>query len=212
MISFDSKCSIQLFSKPQCQVTIEAPDSHSTPLPYAFAEARTLACAFRTSKRACINAQKCQHTAPQRGQNLVGPVHPSWITWSPPTPEPPPNHQVQNRIIPTCFLSLITLNLSKSVRARLFCLRSRFFAHALSSHFLSTSSFSHAFLRAPVPSARGSFGITMGESMTFARAEAWRGTEALSFVEGPSTRTWKVILTNYPVPIVLSFQAVRTRL
>lgn len=36
--------------------------------------------------------------APRRGQDLVGPLHPSWKTWSPPTPEPPPNHQAQDRI------------------------------------------------------------------------------------------------------------------
>ena len=91
---------------------------------------------------------------------------------------------------PTCFLNLKTLNLSKSVNAFLFSLWSLLFAHVLSSHFFCTSLFSHAFATAPLPAARGSFGITMGVRMRFPSETAWRGTEALGLVEGPSTRTY----------------------
>ena len=90
----------------------------------------------------------------------------------------------------TCFLNLNTLNLSKSVSARLFSRRSRRFAHALSSHFSSTFCSSQAFATGARPAARGSFAMTMGVTMRFARLLEWRGTPAFSFVEGPSTRTY----------------------
>jgi hypothetical protein len=62
----------------------------------------------------------------------------------------------------TCFFSLMTLNLSKSVRFFLRSCCSLFFAQLLSAHFWSISCFSHNRLTGPVPAARGSFGITKG--------------------------------------------------
>lgn len=93
---------------------------------------------------------------------------------------------------PTCFRNLKTLNLSKSESPRLFSLCSRRFAHALSDHFSSTPSFSHAFATGPLPAARGNLGMTRGVTMRFDREIAWRGTEAFSFVEGPSTRAYEI--------------------
>ena len=96
----------------------------------------------------------------------------------------------------TCFFSLKTLNLSKSVSARLFSRRSRRFAQALSSHFSSTFCSFQAFATGARPAARGSFAMTMGVTMRFARLLEWRGTPAFSFVEGPSTRTCNYILAS----------------
>ena len=88
----------------------------------------------------------------------------------------------------TCFFNLITLNLSKSERLRLFSLCSLRFAHALSPHFFSTSAFSQALATAPRPAARGNFGMTIGVTMRLLSAAACRGTAAPFSFEGPSTR------------------------
>jgi len=61
-----------------------------------------------------------------------------------------------------CFFNLSTLNRSKSERLRLFSLCSLRLAQALTSHFFSTSCFSHARATAPRPACRGSFEMTMG--------------------------------------------------
>lgn len=94
----------------------------------------------------------------------------------------------------TCFFNLRTLNLSKSVNASLFSLCARRLAHVLSAHFDSTFSFSQAFATAPLPTPRGNFGITIGVIIRFESELAWRGTEAFSFFEGPSTRTYDRML------------------
>lgn len=96
----------------------------------------------------------------------------------------------------TCFFNLKTLNLSKSVSARLFSRRSRRFAQALSSHFSSTFCSFQAFATGARPAARGNFAMTIGVTMRFARLLEWRGTPAFSFVEGPSTRTCRWILAS----------------
>lgn len=89
---------------------------------------------------------------------------------------------------PACFFNLMTLNRSKSVKARLFSFWLRFLAHALSCHFPSIPAFSHCDLTTPVRAPRGSFSRTRGVRMSCARAIAWRGTAALVFVAGPSMR------------------------
>ena len=61
-----------------------------------------------------------------------------------------------------CFLNRITLNRSKSVKARLRSFCRRFLAHALSCHFASIPAFSHCFLTTPVRAPRGSFSRTKG--------------------------------------------------
>lgn len=88
----------------------------------------------------------------------------------------------------TCFLSLSTLNRSKSVRAFRRSCCSRFLAQLDSAHFLSTSCFSHSFFTAPVPAAFGRLGMTQGVRETMLVGIACRGTTEPSFVEGPSTR------------------------
>lgn len=82
-----------------------------------------------------------------------------------------------------CFLSLITLNLSKSVRFRLVALRARFFAQADSSQVFSTLAASHCFLMAPVPAPWAILGTTMWVRETCARAAEWRGTARAASVE-----------------------------
>lgn len=91
----------------------------------------------------------------------------------------------------TCFFNIRTLNLSKSVSDDLFSLRSIFLAHADSAHFASIPSFSQALATALTPAPRGSFGITRWVTIRFANELACLGTEALSFFEGPSTRTYE---------------------
>lgn len=93
-----------------------------------------------------------------------------------------------------CFRNLMTLNRSKSVRARLRSFWARFFAHALSCHFSSIPAFSHAFLTAPVRAPRGNFSRTKGVRMQCARAIDWRGTAVFVSVDGPSTRAWFLLL------------------
>lgn len=88
----------------------------------------------------------------------------------------------------TCFLSLNTLNRSKSVRFFRRSCCSRFFAQLDSAHFLSTSCFSHSFFTGPVPAAFGRLGMTQGVRETVLVGTACRGTTAPSFVEGPSTK------------------------
>ena len=87
----------------------------------------------------------------------------------------------------TCFFNLSTLNLSKSLRFLLFSLCSLRLAHALSAHFWSTPSFSHALATAPLPAALGSLGMTIGVRMRLLRGADWRGT-AGRVLEGPSMR------------------------
>jgi hypothetical protein len=68
-----------------------------------------------------------------------------------------------------CFLSLMTLNLSKSVKSRLLALRALFFAQAESFQVWSTLAASHCFLMAPVPAALAILGMTMWVRETCAR-------------------------------------------
>ena len=89
-----------------------------------------------------------------------------------------------------CFLKRITLNLSKSVRARLFSFCVRFSAHALSCHFASIPAFSHCAFTTPVLAARGSLARIKGVRMSCARAIDWRGTAVLVEVDGPSMRAY----------------------
>jgi len=109
----------------------------------------------------------------------------------------------------TCLFSFSTLKRSKSVRLRRFSLTARLFAHALSSHFCSTSSFSQALATAPRPAARGNLGMTMCVRMTLPRAVAWRGTAMLGVFEGPSTRAWwcirsaNTLLRSYTYALVV---------
>jgi hypothetical protein len=76
----------------------------------------------------------------------------------------------QDRKKPTCFLSFMTLNLSKSFNCLLFCIAARFLAQALSSNFCWTLCSSHFFATCPTPAARGSLGMTMGVSESLPRA------------------------------------------
>jgi hypothetical protein len=78
--------------------------------------------------------------------------------------------QRPDRKKPTCFLSFMTLNLSKSFNCLLFCIAARFLAQALSSNFCWTLCSSHFFATKPTPVARGSLGMTMGVRESLARA------------------------------------------
>lgn len=104
------------------------------------------------------------------------------------------------KICLTCFFNLNTLNLSKSVSARLFSRRSRRFAQALSSHLSSTFCSFQALATGARPAARGNFAMTMGVTMRFARLLEWRGTPAFSFVEGPSTSTCRYVFQPQDPP------------
>lgn len=124
---------------------------------YDFAAVRTLACAFCTSNRACTASELAQMLFVENAcgkREASSDVH--------------VDHRMsrlklaQDMVIPTCFLSLITLNLSKSVRFFLRSCCSLFFAQLLSAHFWSISCFSHNRLTGPVPADRGSFGMTKG--------------------------------------------------
>lgn len=88
----------------------------------------------------------------------------------------------------TCFLSLITLKRSKSVNCLRFADCALLLAHALPSHFCSTSAFSQAVFSAPLPMPRGILRTT-GVRETSARGVACRGTNDSGLAAGPSTRT-----------------------
>lgn len=87
-----------------------------------------------------------------------------------------------------CFLSRRTWKRSKSVRAFLRSIWSRFLAQLVCSHLESISDFSQSFRTTPVREPRFRPSTTREERRTLLRGTACRGVARLAFAEGPSTR------------------------